>query len=108
MNLCVIVLREEELYAELMHQFREKNITNITVIESVSLRKEKKRHKKAAPIFSSLRYMMDYVDDDSYQIEIVGTEEEVKEAQKITKELVPVRAYFSYIIPLRDVEGTLS
>ena len=79
----------------------------MNIIETTCLKKEGKRGRKNSNFFSTLRYMMDYVDDDSVKIEIIGTMEELKKAQNITKEVVPQEGYLSYIIPVIEVEGDL-
>lgn len=107
MNVCVIILKEEELYDDLIHRFREEKMKNLTVMESVALKTNKKERKKEIPLFSTLRYMMDYIDDESYRIEIIGEKEELLKAQAILKDLVPVHQYLSYIMPIEHIEGTL-
>jgi len=109
MELCVLILREEELLDALIKKLTISDIKNITVLESNTYTSEygNKSKKKDINIFSSIRYMLDYFNDESRVILIPIKSDKIDDIKTIISDLIPTHQYLLFTIPVNNVEGTL-
>lgn len=109
MELAIMILKEEELLDTLIKRLTSNDIKNITVLESDTFISENnnKNRKKDVNIFGSIRYMLDYFNDESRLIFIPIKNDRVDIVKNIVKDLIPSHQYLFFTIPMNNVEGTL-
>lgn len=109
MELCVMILKEEELLDVLIKKLTNSDFKNITVLESETFTSEHKSKpkKKDVNIFGSLRYMLDYFNDESRTILIPTNCDRINIIKEIVKDIIPSPQYLLFTIPINNLEGTL-
>ena len=110
MEICIIILKEEELFDKLAKELTENDIKNITVLESNTLVSDlsNKKSKKDIKIFGSIRSILDYFNDESKLILIPLKSDLLDTVKKILKANVADSSYLLFTIPIANVEGKLS
>ncbi|MBE6144408.1 MAG: hypothetical protein E7169_02420 [Firmicutes bacterium] len=109
MELAIMILKEEELLDTLIKRLTSNDIKNITVLESDTFISENnnKNRKKDVNIFGSIRYMLDYFNDESRLIFIPIKNDRVDIVKNIVKDLIPSHQYLFFTIPMNNMEGNL-
>lgn len=109
MELCLIILKEEDLLDDLVKRLTANDIKNITVLESNTFTSEhnSRNRKKDVNIFGSIRYMLDYFNDESRVILIPIKSDRIDVLKAIVKDLIPVHQYFLFTMQVNNVEGTM-
>lgn len=108
MDLCVIILKEEEILDTLLKKFTVEDIKNVTVLESDTVTCEQhKQKKKDINIFGSIRYMFDYLNDESRVILIPIKSDRIEIIKEIVSDIVPKHQYILFTIAINNIEGTL-
>ncbi len=107
MKLVVLILKEEEVLDKFVKRCTNSNIKNITVIESDSYETEKvgSKRKHESNILNSIRYILDYYNDESRTILIPVNTEKLEEVKNIIKSLVPSEQYTLMVINLEEIIG---
>lgn len=109
MKLCTIILKEEEILDTLIKKLTINDIKNITVLESNTLASEynNKPKKKDINIFGSIRYMLDYFNDESRVILIPIKDDKIDTLKKVVSNLVKKDDYLLFTLSIDNIEGTL-
>jgi nitrogen regulatory protein PII-like uncharacterized protein len=107
MKLIVLILKEEEILDKFIKKCTSMNIKNITVLESNSYECDStgSKRKNNANILNSIRYMLDYYNDESRTILIPVNDEKYVEVKDIIKNLVPSNQYTLMAINIEEIIG---
>jgi nitrogen regulatory protein PII-like uncharacterized protein len=107
MKLIVLILKEEEILDKFIKKCTSMNIKNITVLESNSYECDstESKRKNNANILNSIRYMLDYYNDESRTILIPVNDEKYVEVKDIIKNLVPSNQYTLMAINIEEIIG---
>lgn len=105
MNLCITILKEESLLNELIKKLNSSNIKNITILNSSSITSEKHHRTKEISILGSLRYMMDYYNDESKVILIPTSD--IETVKTIIADIIPNHQYLFFTINMNNIEGKI-
>ncbi len=107
MKLVVLILKDEELLDTFIKKCTSNNIKNITVLESNSYETEKigSKRKHDSHILNSIRYMLDYYNDESRTILVPVNNEKLEELKNIIKSLVPSEHYTLMVVNLEEIIG---
>ena len=83
MKLVVLILKDEELLDTFIKRCTNNNIKNITVLESNSYETEKigSKRRHDSNILNSIRYMLDYYNDESRTILVPVNDEKLEEVK---------------------------
>lgn len=109
MVLCTLILKEEDLLDEILHEFKEKNIKNITVLSSLSMVNEyvNKNKNRDLRIFGTLRHLVDYYSDDSRILLVACDEKLVDSVYNSAKKIIPEHQYLLFSISINNIQGKL-
>ena len=109
MKMCVIFLREEELLEQVVNKLLKNGIKNITMLNSTTFEEKGAINKKGKEInmFGSLRFLLNYYNDESRVILCPCKEEETIIIQNVIKTLVPASEYFLFVTDIYNVQGNL-
>ncbi len=107
MNLCITILKEESLLNELIKKLTNSDIKNITILSSTNVVTEKSSRKKEISILGSLRYMLDYFNDESKVILIPCSHEKIEAIKLIIADLIPNHQYLFFSLKIDNVEGKI-
>lgn len=104
MKLVVLILKQEELLNKFIKECSRNNIKNVTVFDSDSYEDEgnKKRNTK---VLNSIRYALNYYNDESKTIIIPIPNEKIDVLKDIVKDLVPSDQYTLITINIEDIIG---
>jgi len=107
MKLAILILKDEELLDTFIKKCTSSNIKNITVLESDSYETEKigNKRKNTSHILNSIRYMLDYYNDESRTILVPVNDEKLEEVKTIIKSLVPSEHYILMVVNLEETIG---
>lgn len=107
MKLVVLILKDEELLDTFIKRCTNNNIKNITVLESNSYETEKigSKRRHDSNILNSIRYMLDYYNDESRTILVPVNDEKLEEVKTTIKSLVPSEHYILMVINLEEIIG---
>ena len=109
MVLCVLILKEEDLLDELLHDFKLNNVNNVTLLSSVSMVNEytNKNRNKDVHFYGTLRHLVDYFNDDSRTLMIVCQDDMVHLIGGNIKKIIPENQYMFFTIPINNVQGKI-
>lgn len=107
MYLMVIIIKEEEKLEDLLHHFREKNVSNITVLQSISEVRSSQSKMKEPKIFGSLRFLKDYYSDESRVILHLGSQGEIEVLKQVVREAIHTDEYVFFTVAVSDFEGNI-
>lgn len=107
MKLAILILKEEELLDAFIKKCASNEIKNITVMESNSYESEKvgKRVKNDTHILNSIRYMLDYYNDESRVLLIPISSDKFEKLKEITNSLVSLDQYTLMSINIEEIIG---
>ena len=104
MEFCIMILKEESLLDSLVKALNKEAVKNITILNSLSVTNEKK-HKNDISILGSLRYMLDYYNNEGRVILIPTKEEKVEVIRQVISDLVPNHQYIFFTLKINNVQG---
>lgn len=110
MNLAVIIINEEEKLEPLLHLFKEKQLNNITVLNSVSKVNEygNKKKNRDIKIFGSLKFLNDYLSDESRLILNIASIEQIETIKDILRQNLKNNQYTFFTIKIDNLEGSIN
>lgn len=107
MKLVILILKKEDLLDTFIKKCTVSNIKNITVLDSNSYESEKTgtKRKHDANILNSIRYMLDYYNDESRTILVPIDNEKLDKLKQIIKNLTASENYTLMVINLEEIIG---
>lgn len=105
MKLSFLIIKEEDLLDDLLKKLTENKFENITIFDSNSCETEKGIRRKQTNFFSSIRYMMEFYNDESKTLLIPTKKEKVELLKQTIKDLIPDHKFAFFTVDIGDVEG---
>ncbi|MEG0408877.1 MAG: hypothetical protein RR623_08395 [Bacilli bacterium] len=108
MKLAVLILKDDNKLDELLTVLSKENYRRVTVLNSNSYETEKgKKNSKQTNIFASIRYMVDFYNDESKTIFIPTTKDRIENLKEIIKGFIKKEEYTFFSIDISDLEGSI-
>lgn len=103
MELCFILLKEENKLDKLVKKLSESGFKNVIILNADSHSEYEKNN--GSSIFNSLRYMIDSFNDESRLVLVISDSAEVSEIGKIASNVASKEEYLFFSFPINNVEG---
>ncbi|MEG0267040.1 MAG: hypothetical protein RR659_05280, partial [Bacilli bacterium] len=101
MKLAVLILKDDNKLDELLTVLSKENYRRVTVLNSNSYETEKgKKNSKQTNIFASIRYMVDFYNDESKTIFIPTTKDRIENLKEIIKGFIKKEEYTFFSIDI--------
>lgn len=105
MKMSILIIKEEDLLDDLLKKLAEHKFEDITIINTNSCETEKGIRKSQSNLFSSIRYMMEFYNDESRTLLIPVKKERVELLKTTVKDLIPEHKFAFCTLNIGDVEG---
>lgn len=107
MELCIMILKEYELFETLIGELKENNFKNITILESETLKTKADYEKESNQILSIIKNLLDSFIEESQIVLVPIESERINHIKKIVKEIVSPSRYLLFTFPIYNIEGNL-